>query len=130
MVLAGQQAALPAHRPLMARMAQLALDLKRELESGHVESVGAILHENWTLKRQISGGVSDRQIDDWYAAGLASGAVGGKLLGAGRGGFLMFFAPPDRHLQIRRTLADLKPVTFRFDRTGAQIVFYHPSDRL
>jgi serine/threonine-protein kinase len=53
---------------------------------------------------------------------------GGKLLGAGNGGFLMFFAPPELHVRISRTLPDLKPVKFRFDRTGAQIVFYQPAD--
>ena len=127
-ILAEQSASVSNHRALMRRMAQLAFDLKKELESGNVDSVGAILDENWCLKRQISNGISDSQIDEWYASGKASGATGGKLLGAGRGGFLMFFAPPDQHMRIRRTLADLKPVTFRFDRAGAQIVFYHPSD--
>ena len=59
---------------------------------------------------------------------MANGARGGKLLGAGNGGFLMFFAPPDLHARISRTLPDLKPVKFRFDRTGSQIVFYQPAD--
>ena len=53
---------------------------------------------------------------------------GGKLLGAGKGGFMMFLAPPDVQMRISRSLPDLKPVTFRFDRTGAQIVFYQPVD--
>jgi D-glycero-alpha-D-manno-heptose-7-phosphate kinase len=114
-----------ANRANGRRMVQLAFELKKELESGRIDCVGPILDENWRLKRQMADNVSDREIDDWYAAGLANGALGGKLLGAGRGGFLMFFAPPDRHVRIQRTLSDLKPVKFRFDRTGAQIVFYH-----
>jgi D-glycero-alpha-D-manno-heptose-7-phosphate kinase len=92
--------------------------------------VGAILDENWRLKREMANGVSDAEIDDWYNAGMKAGALGGKLLGAGRGGFLMFFAPPEHHKRIQRTLSDLKPVTFRFDRTGAQIVFYQASELL
>jgi D-glycero-alpha-D-manno-heptose-7-phosphate kinase len=127
-VLAEQCENMSANRPLMRRMVQLAFNLKKELESGQLESVGSILNENWCLKRQMAGGVSDATIDEWYATGLANGARGGKLLGAGNGGFLMFFAPPELHVRISRTLPDLKPVKFRFDRTGAQIVFYQPAD--
>jgi D-glycero-alpha-D-manno-heptose-7-phosphate kinase len=127
-VLTEQCENMSANRPLMRRMVQLAFDLKRELESGQLESVGSILNENWCLKRQMAGGVSDATIDEWYATGLANGARGGKLLGAGNGGFLMFFAPPELHVRISRTLPDLKPVKFGFDRTGAQIVFYQPAD--
>jgi D-glycero-alpha-D-manno-heptose-7-phosphate kinase len=124
-VLAEHGASTTRNRPLLRRMAALALELKKELESGRLESVGPILDENWRLKRQL-GSVSDSQIDEWHAAAPAAGALGGKLLGAGRGGFLMFVAPTDRHERIRRTLSDLRPVTFRFDRTGTQVVFYQP----
>lgn len=127
-VLADQRANIGARRPLLRRMAQLAFDLKQELESGRLDNVGTILHENWCLKRQISDGISDAQIDEWYAIGTANGARGGKLLGAGRGGFLMFVAPPDLHTRISRAIPELEPVKFRFDRTGAQIVFYQPED--
>jgi D-glycero-alpha-D-manno-heptose-7-phosphate kinase len=127
-VLAEQSANVIANRRLIRRMVQLAFELKKELESGRLDCVGPILDENWKLKCQMSDGVSDSLIDEWYATGIANGAKGGKLLGAGSGGFLMFFAPPDLHLRISRTLPDLKPVQFRFDRTGAQIVFYQPTD--
>lgn len=115
-------------RKLLRRMVELAFDLKQELESGQLSNFGNILDENWRLKTQMSAGVSDPQIDGWYATGRASGALGGKLLGAGNGGFLMFFAPPERHVQITKALSDLTRVTFGFDRTGAQIVFYQPSE--
>ena len=71
--------------------------------------------------------VSDGQIDAWHTAGRRSGALGGNLLGAGLGEFLLFFASPDRHAEIQRGLGDLQPVDFRFDRTGTQIVFYNPA---
>jgi len=127
-ILAEQSDAMPANRLLMRRMVQLAFEMKKELESGHLDSVGPMLDENWRLKRQMSGGISDEQIDEWYRIGIAHGARGGKLLGAGRGGFLMFFAAPDAHPRIAHALGDLKPITFRFDRTGTQIVFYQPVD--
>lgn len=115
-------------RALMRRMAQLAFDLKGQLESGSLEHFGEMLDENWRLKAQLTTGISDPQIDAWYAAGRASGALGGKLLGAGNGGFIMFYAPPERHADIAAAVPDLQPVKFRFDRIGAQIVFYQPTE--
>jgi D-glycero-alpha-D-manno-heptose-7-phosphate kinase len=129
-VLAQQSAAMRdgERLPLMRRMVELAFDFKRELESGRLDGVGALLDENWRLKAQMSKGISDAQIDAWYATGIAWGAVGGKLLGAGNGGFMMFFAPPDRHLGIMKALPELQPVKFHFDRNGAQIVFFQPNE--
>ena len=129
-VLARQSAALaaPDCRQLLRRMAALAFDFKRELESGSLDALGEILNENWRLKSQLAAGITDPQIDAWYATALAHGARGGKLLGAGAGGFLMFVAPPDRHPVLKGVLAELRGVTFSFDRAGAQIVFYQPND--
>jgi D-glycero-alpha-D-manno-heptose-7-phosphate kinase len=129
-VLAQQSAAMRNgdRRLLMRRMVELASDFKRELESGHLGSVGALLDENWRLKAQMSDGISDAQIDDWYDTGIAHGASGGKLLGAGNGGFMMFFAPPERHPGIVKALAGLQPAKFHFDRNGAQIVFFQPNE--
>lgn len=129
-VLARQSEAMQSvdRRILMRRMVQLAFDLKQELESGHLRNFGEILDENWRLKTQMTAGISDPQIDNWYTRGLAHGALGGKLLGAGNGGFMMFFAPPHTHPAIKAALPDLHEVKFRFDRNGAQIVFYQPSE--
>lgn len=128
-VLSSQSKALeaPDRRSLMRRMVALAYELKSELESSSLDNFGAILDENWRLKTQLAAGISDPQIDGWYSTGLSHGALGGKLLGAGNGGFMMFYAPPDTHDAIKAALPTLEPVTFRFDRTGAQIVFYQPS---
>jgi D-glycero-alpha-D-manno-heptose-7-phosphate kinase len=127
-VLSNQSAAMRAadRRMLMRRMVQLAFEMKEQLESGTLEHLGSLLDENWRLKAQLTSGITDPQIDAWYASGMAHGALGGKLLGAGNGGFMMFYAPEERHAKIKAALSDLEPVTFRFDRTGAQIVFYQP----
>ena len=129
-VLAQQSQALrdADRRALMRRMVTLAFDLKRELESGQIDAVGALLDENWRLKAQLTAGVSDAQIDGWYATGLNNGALGGKLLGAGNGGFLMFYAPVERHTEIARALPGLQPIKLHFDRNGAQIVFFQPHE--
>jgi D-glycero-alpha-D-manno-heptose-7-phosphate kinase len=128
-VLTKQSAALQAadNRLLMRRMVQLAFEMKSQLESGTLDHFGDLLDENWRLKSQLSAGISDPQIDSWYATGIANGALGGKLLGAGNGGFIMFYAPEEKHPQIKAALSELEPVKFRFDRAGAQIVFYQPA---
>lgn len=130
-VLAAQSAALQTagRRLLMRRMVELAFEFKRELESGHLDAIGTLLDENWSLKAQMSSGISDDQIDAWYATATAHGALGGKLLGAGNGGFLMFFAPPERHETIAKALPTLRRTTFKFERNGTQIVFFQPADR-
>jgi D-glycero-alpha-D-manno-heptose-7-phosphate kinase len=127
-VLANQSEAMRAtdRRLLMRRMVQMAFEMKEQLESGTLENFGNLLDENWRLKAQLTSGITDPQIDAWYAAGMANGALGGKLLGAGNGGFIMFYALIERHPQITAALSDLKPVKFRFDRAGTQIVFYQP----
>jgi D-glycero-alpha-D-manno-heptose-7-phosphate kinase len=127
-VLANQSAAMQTkdRRALMRRMVQLAFEMKEQLESDTLDHFGDLLDENWRLKAQLTAGISDPQIDAWYIKGMANGALGGKLLGAGNGGFMMFYAPQERHAQISTALAELEPVKFCFDRTGAQIVFYQP----
>ncbi|MFK7090822.1 GHMP kinase [Chromobacterium violaceum] len=127
-VLANQSAAMQAtdRRMLMRRMVQLAFDMKEQLESGTLDHFGDLLDENWRLKAQLTAGITDPQIDSWYSRGVENGAIGGKLLGAGNGGFMMFYAPKERHPKIVAALSELQPVKFRFDRAGAQIVFYQP----
>jgi D-glycero-alpha-D-manno-heptose-7-phosphate kinase len=127
-VLANQSVAMRTadRRVLMRRMVQLAFEMKEQLESGTLEHFGDLLDENWRLKSQLTSGITDPQIDAWYTSGIAHGALGGKLLGAGNGGFIMFYAPKERHPHITAALSELEPVKFRFDRAGAQIVFYQP----
>jgi D-glycero-alpha-D-manno-heptose-7-phosphate kinase len=128
-VLANQTIALRKNdrRLLMRRMVQLAFEMKQQVEQGVLDHIGALLDENWRLKSQLTNGISDPQIDGWYAAGMANGALGGKLLGAGNGGFMMFYAPKERHTRIASALPELQRVNFGFDRAGAQIVFYQPT---
>jgi D-glycero-alpha-D-manno-heptose-7-phosphate kinase len=128
-VLKDQSAALleKNKKLLMNRMVELAFDLKVELESNSLINIGNILDENWRLKSQLTQGITDNEIDEWYSLGIRSGAAGGKLLGAGNGGFLMFFAPRERHASIKAALPKLRPVTFNFDQSGTQIVFYQPT---
>lgn len=92
-----------------------------------IEAFGQLLDQSWQLKRSLSAGVSTPEIDDIYAAAKAAGAIGGKILGAGGGGFLLLFSPPERQARIRETLAHLVHVPFRFENTGSRVVLYQPN---
>jgi D-glycero-alpha-D-manno-heptose-7-phosphate kinase len=96
-----------------------------ELCAGHIEAIGPMLNEAWQFKRQVAPGVTNSAIDDAYAAAIAAGAEGGKILGAGGGGFLMFFAPQERHGAIRAALSSLREVPFNFASHGSNIIFVH-----
>jgi D-glycero-alpha-D-manno-heptose-7-phosphate kinase len=107
----------------MHQMVQLARDLRQELLANRLDSMGEILHAGWVLKKSLVTGISESEIDQWYAAGMAAGAQGGKILGAGAGGFILFYAPQERHQQIADALPTLKHVPMAFDALGSQIIF-------
>ena len=109
----------------MAKMVDLVWDLKRELESQSVENFGPILHENWLIKRDLSPGVSNSFIDDMYTQALACGASGGKLLGAGSGGFMIFHAATDSiRSKIRARFSKFREVPFEVEQAGSSVIFY------
>lgn len=120
-----EMAASVDKRSGMQRMVELAYLLGEELQRNNVSAFGEILHENWQLKKSMTAGVSNPEIDQWYDAARSAGAEGGKLLGAGAGGFLMFYAPPERHQAIREALPGLRQVPMGFEALGSRIIFYH-----
>lgn len=118
-------AADPEKQAMLARMVALARTLRDALQQDNLDAFGDILHQNWMLKKQLSGEVSTSQIDAWYDAARRAGAVGGKILGAGSGGFLLFYAARRRHRAIRDALAQLRPIRMRFEPQGSRILFVH-----
>ena len=89
---------------------------------------GKLLHEAWQIKRSFSTQVTNSEVDAIYESARTAGALGGKLTGAGGGGFMLLFAPPDRHAAIREKLSKLLLVPFQFDTHGSQIIFYDPGE--
>jgi D-glycero-alpha-D-manno-heptose-7-phosphate kinase len=89
---------------------------------------GKLMHESWKLKRSLSVKVSTPKIDEIYEAGIKAGAIGGKILGAGGGGFILFFAEPENHNKILERLKSLVHVVFHFDNVGSKIVVYEPNE--
>jgi D-glycero-alpha-D-manno-heptose-7-phosphate kinase len=108
---------------IMHQIVQLARNFRDELMANRLDSIGEILHEGWMLKKSLVNGISEQQIDRDYELALKAGALGGKILGAGAGGFLLFYAPFERHEAIRQALDHLKPVSVAFDALGSQIIF-------
>jgi D-glycero-alpha-D-manno-heptose-7-phosphate kinase len=96
------------------------------LESGDLRDFGQLLDEAWQIKRSLSQSVSTSEVDAAYAAARKAGALGGKLLGAGGGGFMMLFAEPDKHESVKKALSDFLHVPFHFEPSGSQIVLYDP----
>ena len=117
--------ASPAKQKTLQRMVQLAHDLKAALQQNNVSAFGEIIHEGWELKRGLTGEISNAEIDAWYAAARQAGAIGGKLLGAGSGGFLMFYAPREKHEDIVAALKELRQIPVRFEPQGSRIIFVH-----
>lgn len=92
------------------------------LENGNTRLFGELMHEHWEHKKRRSGGMSNPKIDEWYELGVKNGAIGGKLVGAGGGGFLMFLADDRTKLRQAMAAAGLEEVRFRFDFEGAKVV--------
>ena len=108
----------------MQRMVKLAYALCQELQANNLDAFGEILHENWELKKQINDSISNPEIDRFYSLARQAGATGGKLLGAGAGGFLVFYAHPECHERVREALGALRRVEFRFERQGSRIMLF------
>lgn len=91
-----------------------------------IAEFGKLLHTSWTYKRSLSNGVSTAAIDTYYEKGIQAGAAGGKILGAGGGGFLLFFVAPELHSKVKKELSNLIQVPFKFENSGSRVVLYQP----
>ena len=114
-----------AKQRCLRRMVALVDEARRALQGGELEEFGMLLDENWRLKVSLTAGISNEHVDRWYRLAREAGAWGGKLLGAGEGGFLLIHAPVESHEAIRRALGELREVPLGCERNGSQIIFYH-----
>ena len=94
---------------------------------GRIEDFGKLLNASWQYKRSLSDQVSTPEIDALYALAIKAGAIGGKILGAGGGGFMLIFAKPEKHHAIREALSGLVHVPFNFENSGSRVVLYEPN---
>lgn len=111
-------------RSILSQMADIAGEMKKSLEDNNLKKFGELLHENWELKKKMCTGISNGRIDKWYKLAREKGAVGGKILGAGGGGFLLLYASKHRHAGIRSALSNLRLMPFEFESEGSRIIYY------
>ena len=97
-------------------------------QSKDLDDFGRLLDVTWKLKRQTGKSVSTSNIDDLYDKGIAAGALGGKLLGAGGGGFLVFYVQPENQMSVKEAMKDLLYIPFKFEDGGTQVIYYGPED--
>jgi D-glycero-alpha-D-manno-heptose-7-phosphate kinase len=110
-------------RLIVSKMVNIAYELKKELGKGNIDSMGYLLHDNWLLKKQITESISNSYIDHLYETAIKSGAIGGKICGAGGRGFLLLYAPFETHPKIIRSLSKLRKVDFALEESGTTIVY-------
>lgn len=112
----------------LIEMSQLAEELRGRLNKNDISSFGDILNRGWELKKKLTNSITNPSIDKYYELALRNGASGGKLLGAGGGGFLLFYANIKKHEKIRKALNALVELPFSFDSEGSKIVYFADND--
>ena len=112
-------------REVLVRLSELAEAGREALGRGDLEGFGLLLHEGWQLKRTLASGISRPEIDAWYKAARAAGALGGKVLGAGGGGFLLLFCPQDRKQHVRASLSKLglRELQVAYEPQGSRLIY-------
>jgi D-glycero-alpha-D-manno-heptose-7-phosphate kinase len=123
-VLSKQRAGTAQKLPVLRKMCETARQLREVLTEGRdLNAFGRLLHEGWEAKKSLESSISNSKIDEYYERGIRSGALGGKLLGAGGGGFLLFFCEPHHQRRVREELSELRELAFSLDPEGSKIVY-------
>ncbi|TAK22384.1 MAG: GHMP kinase [Chloroflexota bacterium] len=107
----------------LRRLRDMALLARRELEAGNVDALGEMLHENWQIKQTLADGITNDRIDEMYETARRAGALGGKVTGAGGGGFLLLYCRPGDHEAVREALGHPRILNCAIDRAGTRVVF-------
>ena len=112
----------------LVKMTELAYELREAVVAGKLDDFGRILNENWLLKRELASQISNDKIGRYYDLAMANGALGGKLLGAGGGGFLLFYCPKEKQKRLRSALSDLWELPFAMESSGTKIIYVGDKD--
>ncbi|MCX6044212.1 MAG: GHMP kinase [Chloroflexi bacterium] len=122
-VLAEQVQNIDNRLPVLREMKQLALQAKASLCAQALDDFGQLLDQSWQLKKQLASKISNNTIDDLYNAARKAGALGGKITGAGGGGFLLLYCPPAKQDSVRAALSNLTELSFNLERDGSKVIF-------
>jgi D-glycero-alpha-D-manno-heptose-7-phosphate kinase len=124
-ILDEQNSNIQNHLPILRRLKEMAVVASKELQSGNLDSLGHLLHESWQLKKQLASGVSNPSIEVIYQRAQEAGALGGKITGAGGGGFFLVYCKPQYRQQVREALSDLRELPFTLEPNGSSVIFNH-----
>lgn len=124
-ILGEQNSNIHNHLPILRRLKEMAVIASQDLQAGNLDSLGYLLHESWQLKKQLSSGVSNASIESIYQRAREAGALGGKITGAGGGGFFLFYCRAQTREQVREALADLHELPFALEPNGSSVIFNH-----
>lgn len=108
---------------VMHKMVEMAYELKDVLEHNQIDDFGRILNEGWLLKRSLANSISNPLVDTLYEQGMEAGALGGKLLGAGGAGFVLFYCPEDKQESFRKQMSAYTEMPFKFENYGSKIIY-------
>ncbi len=122
-ILTEQNANVNDRLPILERMKLQALEARDGLVAGEVHAIGELMHEGWELKKRLASRISNPVIDDMYARARSAGALGGKITGAGGGGFLMLYCPKEKQDEVRGALSDLRELSFHLEGDGSKVIF-------
>lgn len=122
-ILTEQKSNLNDSLPVLRAIKDIAQDAYRELCLGNINALGHLLHKSWELKKKLASKISDPSIDDLYRTAIKAGALGGKITGAGGGGFLLLYCPYEKRAAVRNTLHHLRELPIRFEPDGSKVIF-------
>jgi D-glycero-alpha-D-manno-heptose-7-phosphate kinase len=121
-ILSQQKSNIGGKIEVLKQMTRQAHQVRRLVELADIDGLGAILHQGWEAKRKLAQGVSSGELDEIYERAVKAGAIGGKISGAGGGGFFLLCVPSDKRQSVRQALANLREMPFRLERGGSRIV--------
>ena len=121
-ILSQQKSGIGQNVEVLERMKQQAHHVRKLVEAGDIDSLGSVLHQGWEAKRKLAQGVSSGELDEIYERAVKAGALGGKISGAGGGGFFLLCVASDKRQAVRQALANLREMPFRLERGGSRIV--------
>ena len=124
-ILGEQQNNIQNRLPVLRKLREMAIIARQELQRGNLDAIGLLLDESWEFKKQLASGISNSSIDEVYHRAKKAGALGGKITGAGGGGFLLLYCPLQYRDSVRVALSDLRELPFELEPNGSSVILNH-----
>jgi len=122
-VLNEQNTNINQHMDVLHQLKQMAYQGRTLLEKGNFDDFGRLLHESWQFKKKLASGITNPLIDDFYIRAREAGALGGKITGAGGGGFMLLYCPREKQYDVRAALPELQELPFHLENDGSKVIF-------